>query len=247
MAMKKQINNKEYVMFIVQKIKKSIVCASAMGCAFSTEVVVPGENFCIFSQPQTQQTVQERIPVTHEFTLAKEPVLIANQLRANKNTLLSAVSGNIFDLDLSGVNFSDEEGQAILKTIKGKKFPNLRSINLHNATSVAEFLSVILENDAQLYSLVSIDATGSDSDIKLNDIEYLTKYYAQCPHVLRDMEQYDARREMPVSLLRVAVDRISDFSDSSYIRGSFLSSEKLVYIRSEQQYKKVPFSLLVGR
>ena len=232
-------------MFIVKKIKKSIVCASAIGSAFSTEVVVPEENFCIFSQPQTEQTIQERIPVTHEFTLAKEPVLIANQLRANKTTLVSAVSDNIFDLDLSGVNFSDEEGKAILKTIKGKKFPNLRSINLQNASSIAEFLSVLLENDALLYSLGSIDATGSD--IKLNDIEYLTKYYAQCPHVLRDMEQYDVRREMPVSLLRVAVDRISDFSDSSYIRGSFVSAEKLVYIRSEQQYKKVPFSLLVGR
>lgn len=234
-------------MFIVKKIKKSIVCVSAMGCAFSTEVVVSGENFCIFSQPQTQQIVQERIPVTQAFVSAMNTVLTANRLRENKDTLSSTVSENTFDLDLNGVNFSGEEGKAILKTIKGKKFPNLRSINLHNATSVTEFLRVILENDAQLYSLVSIDATGSDSDIKLNDIECLTRYYAQCPHVLRDMEQYDSRREMPVSLLRVAVDRISDFNDSSYIRGSFVASEKLVYIRSEQQYKKVPFSLIVGR
>ena len=231
----------------VKKIKRSIVCFSVMGCAFSAEVVVPGGNFCIFSQPQTQQTVQERIPVTYEFAMAQKPVLTANQLRVNKDTLSSAVSENIFNLDLSGVNFSDEKGEAILKTIKGKKFPNLREINLHNSTSVTEFLRVILENDAQLYSLVSIDARGSDNDIKVTDIEYLTSYYAQCPHVLRDMEQYDSRREMSVSLLRVAVDRISDFSDSGYTRGFFVSSEKLVYIRSQQQYKKEPFSLLVGR
>lgn len=238
---------KEHIMFIINKIKNPIICVSAIGSAFAAEVgVVLKGSFPLFTQSQIQQAVPERVSVTQGFSWAMDPVLIDNQVRGSKNNLSS--SEEIFDLDLSGVDFSNEEGEAILNTIKGKKFPNLRSINLHNVTSISAFLRVFFEfqNDAQLYSLISIDATGNN-DIKVEDLVYLENYYEKCPHVLRDIEQYDSRREMSVSNIKVHVDKISIFSDSSYTRGSFIANDKPVYIRSEKQFKIMPFSLLVGR
>lgn len=163
-------------------------------------------------------STEERVYTEEDLLgLAHKPLRVVDQVELNDaDAILAAslgeiVSTNVYGISLAGTDFTTaakrEKTEALVRYMRDKPLPRLRTINLNRCTGVKAFLTGVFDGtEKKFYSLMRIDL--SNSDATAGDIQLIINHLKQYDKLVRDMSMYSERSRSNVIQVHIVVDRL---------------------------------------
>lgn len=197
------------------------------------------------------------------FEYAKKPVYVREQrkltpddmcmnpvIRSRETTLVENL--DVFELDLSGVNFTLGNAYYIIDFLNKNYLPNLRTITLNNAQGVAFFVNVLFNNpdNVDLFpSLERINASGTRCGLD-GELPIITRHFNNYSKFIRDMMQTSARFNVSAVYIHITTEKNFPVERGIYrdetIEDFGIASKNVFYRSGDHELQKAALFLSVS-